>query len=653
MTEHDMEEESLRPGLRSALRRIRLVWKVNGLILVILAVVLGILGYLGTKSLERAEIDMARDISIVSSGRIITRLEETMMGHEVGELPNLVNRMASENPAYRDIRLIAHEGRVVATQIPSGTLTVTQDLWPCIICHLPDGQNPEITTDTCCEVLEYDNQERALSVVTPIFLEEGCSSESCHPGLPAGSVLGILQADFSLARVDNLTAQLNRNTALAILISLIVGMAITWMMTERLLGRRIRMLREGAMRLAEKDFSFRFGDTTGDGLSEIFGVFDDMTSELSDTLSELMDTKEYLQSIVENSADLIITVGPDGLIKTFNVGAELALGYRREEVIGKSIEMLFADPRDRAKAIEQMRSGDHVVNYMTRFVTKDGEIRRVMNTLSRLRAADGTPIGTMGISKDITEELRLQVQLLRSKRLAALGQALTGIQHSIKNMLNVMKGGSYMVKLGLAKEDMPLVTEGWEMVRKGIDDMTDMSMSMLDFAKTRQLKLKPVDLAELVAKVHELSRIRLADLGIGIELEVAPDLPRVICDSEGIQSVIMDLLSNAMDACAWKDYPENERPLLVLRALRAEQDGRIEIQVEDNGEGMPEEVKERIFLPFFSTKEKKGTGMGLAVVNRIVEAHEGETIVESVPGEGTTFSVSLPIKGPSLTEEHH
>ncbi|MFC1530352.1 nitrogen regulation protein NR(II), partial [Gemmatimonadota bacterium] len=323
------------------------------------------------------------------------------------------------------------------------------------------------------------------------------------------------------------------------------------------------------------------------------------------------------------------------------------------EVIGQNIEMLFADPRDRAKAIEQMRNGDHVVNYMTRFVTKDGETRRVMNTLSRLRAADGTPIGTMGISKDITEELQLQVQLLRSKRMAALGQALTGIQHSIKNILNVMKGGSYMVKLGLAKEDLPLVTEGWDMVRKGIDDMTDMSMSMLDFAKTRKLNLKPVDLTELAVKVYDLSRVRIEDLGISLELEIEPELPRVICDNEGIRSVVMDLLSNAMDACAWKDYPEIESPRLIMRVVRAELDGRIEIQVIDNGEGMPEEVKERIFMPFFSTKEKKGTGMGLAVVNRIVEAHEGETIVESVPGEGTTFRVSLPIQGPSITEEHH
>ncbi len=652
MDDHVMEEESFRPSLRSALRRMRLVWKVNGLFLLILVCALGILGYISNLDLERAEIRSARESSINSSGKIIERLDEIMMGFKQDELPGLVNQMASDNPAYRDIRLLAHSGRVVVTQLPADTLMVLEDEWPCTVCHAAPGQLVETVSDMWSEVVEYDD-ERTLSVITSILGEEGCSTDACHPGLATGAVIGVLQADFSLARVDNLIAQQNRNTALAILISLIVGMAITWMMTERLLGRRIRLMREGAMRLAEKDFSFRFEDTTGDGLSEVVGVFDTMASELSSTITELMDTKEYLQSIVENSADIIITVGPDGLIRTFNAGAEQALGYARDEVIGQNIEMLFADPRDRAKAIEQMRSGDHVVNYMTRFVTREGETRRVMNTLSRLRAADGTPIGTMGISKDITEELQLQVQLLRSKRMAALGQALTGIQHSIKNILNVMKGGSYMVKLGLGKEDLPLVTEGWDMVRKGIDEMTDMSTGMLDFAKTRKLNLKPVDLTELAIKVHDLSRVRIGDLGISLDLEIEPELPRVICDSEGIRSVVMDLLSNAMDACAWKDYPEGEGPQMTMRVVPAELNGRVEIQVIDNGEGMPEEVQDRIFMPFFSTKEKKGTGMGLAVVNRIVEAHEGETIVESVPGEGTTFRVSLPIKGPSITEEHH
>jgi signal transduction histidine kinase len=257
----------------------------------------------------------------------------------------------------------------------------------------------------------------------------------------------------------------------------------------------------------------------------------------------------------------------------------------------------------------------------------------------------------MGISKDITDELRLQVQLMRSKRLASLGEALTGIQHSIKNMLNVMKGGSYMVKLGLKKDDRAMLTEGWEMVRKGMDDMTHMSMSMLDFARTRKLRLVPNNLAELATRIQSVSKSKFEEVGVELALDLAPGLPPVVCDEEGIRSVIMDLISNSLDACSWKSYGEEEQPLVILRVVRGRLEGHIEVQVVDNGEGMPEEVRKRVFTPFFSTKEKMGTGMGLAVVSRIVQSHEGEVFVESEPGQGATFRVSLPIQGPSLREE--
>jgi PAS domain S-box-containing protein len=651
MSVQDVEVAGRRWSLAGALKRLRLAWKINGFFLLILTAALGISGYLNNLDLERAEIASAREMSIITSERILTRIRSLMVGHEANTLESAVNRLASENPAYRNIRLISHQGAVVASQLDSARDTVSGDSWPCTTCHTGSVQTPDTIVDVCCEVLEFAEGDRALSVVTVIPDEEGCTTATCHTDSPGSAVRGILQADFSLARADNLIAHRNRRTLWAILICLVLGTGATWMMTNRLVDRRIRTLREGARRIAEHDFSFRFSDSMGDGLSEVVGVFNNMTSELSEAVSELKATKEYLQAIVQNSADLIITVSPSGLIETFNPGAEKVLGYSAEEVIGKPIEMIFAEPADRAAAIEQLEKGGHVVNYMSNFVTKEGDLRNVMITLSRLLSPEGTPLGTLGISKDITEELQLQVQYMRSKRLAALGQALTGIQHSIKNMLNVMKGGSYMVKLGLAKDNKELLVEGWEMVREGIDDMTQMSMSMLDFARTRKLKLAPTDLGELIRKIHGVSQAKFRDAGIGLTMEISPDLPMVRCDGEGVRSVVMDLISNAMDACSWKEYSGGETPNVTMRVVLGALMGHIEVQVSDNGEGMTEDVRKRVFTPFFSTKEKKGTGMGLAVVARIVESHEGDTFVESEPGMGATFRVSLPIAGPSLREE--
>jgi signal transduction histidine kinase len=235
--------------------------------------------------------------------------------------------------------------------------------------------------------------------------------------------------------------------------------------------------------------------------------------------------------------------------------------------------------------------------------------------------------------------------------MAALGQAITGIQHSMKNLLNVLKGGSYMVKLGLAKDNKTMLSEGWEMVEEAINHMTDMSKSMLDFARERDLDLKATDLAELARKVYSLSEAKFKDSEVRLCLEAADGIPDIQCDPELIHSVVMDLLSNALDACSWKDYSEAETPAVILRVGRASSEGYVQLEVQDNGEGMAEEIKSKIFTPFFSTKKKKGTGMGLAVVARIVSSHGGTTMVESEPGAGAKFRVLLPVDGPRLREE--
>ncbi|UCG85060.1 MAG: PAS domain S-box protein [Gemmatimonadota bacterium] len=638
-------------ALPAVLRRRRLVWKVNGVFLVILVCVLGISSYVTNLDYERAELESARDISRVTSERIHQRIKDLMLRGEPRTLGIVVNRMASENPAYRDIRLIAHGGRVVASQLGETATTVQPESWPCNVCHGAADSTPSSVVGSFDEVLELEDGERAVSVATPVVSEAGCSTGECHAGATEGQLLGVIQADFSLARVDALVSRRNLHAVVVIVIALLFGTAVTWWMTDRLVGSRIRALREGAQRLADHDYSFRFSDPKRDGLAQVEEVFDSITSEISTAYSELLNTQEYLQGIVENSPDIIITVDPTGIIDSFNRGAEQILGYSQDEVVGRRIEMLFADPRERDVAIEQLSDTDHVVNYLTHFRTKDGDIRNVLLTLSRLRAPDGAPIGTIGISKDVTREMRLQRKLVQSERMAALGQALTGIQHSIKNLLNVLKGGSYMVKLGLTKDNKSMLSEGWQMVEEGITHMTEMSKSMLDFARERDLDLTPTSLAELMAKVRSLSAAKFEESGVQLSVETTDGLPTVQCDPELIRSVVMDLLSNALDACSWKDYDPGETPWVKLWVGRGAVDGYAQIEVSDNGPGMEEEVKAKIFTPFFSTKKQKGTGMGLAVVSRIVSSHGGTTTVESELGKGATFRVMLPVEGPSLREE--
>jgi two-component system, NtrC family, sensor kinase len=647
MTPDRADPAGLTGRIRSVLRRLRLVWKVNGVFFVILVVILAASSYLTNLDLERADLARARQFSWATSDRVAEGIRDLMLREEPSEVERLVLRMAAGNPAYRDIRLLAHEGRVVAARTRTGRTSPEAHSWPCAACHSDTPAGPLPGTIRPERIVTFPDGERVLSVLTPLLAEEGCSGNGCHTDLHPSGILGLVQADFSLTPLDEMIALRTRHAVVLILVLLLLGTGATMMMTNRLIERRIRVLREGAKRLAAHDYSFKFSDPSEDGIGQLVGVFDSVTSELSETLTELTSAKEHLQAIVEDSADIIITVDPTGLITTFNPGAEAALGYSREEVIGRRIEMLFSDPAERDAAIAQLEHTDHVVNYLTHFVTKDGRVRNVLLTLSRLRSPDGQPIGTLGISKDVTRELRLQRELLRSERMATLGQALTGIQHSIKNMLNNMKGGSYMVKLGLKKDDRDLLMEGWDMVQQGIENMTEMSMSMLEFARTRRLKLATTDLAVVAKEAWRTVEKRYRDEGVALGLEISEDVPDVVCDGEMIRTVLLDLLENAVDACTWKDYPAGEEPEVTIGLKRARGVGYVELRVSDNGVGMTEDVQKKIFMPFFTTKEKRGTGMGLEVVSRIVTSHEGRTSVESEPGQGSTFIVMLPVEGPS------
>ena len=393
----------------------------------------------------------------------------------------------------------------------------------------------------------------------------------------------------------------------------------------------------------------RLRDRDGNPIGTI-GISKDITSEKK-LQDELRDAKQYLEGMVEHSADIIITVNSEGLIETFNRGGEEALGHRREEVIGCRIESLYVDPRERHAAAAHLERTGNVRNYETRLLAKDGRVRNVLLTLSRLRDRDGNPIGTIGISKDITQEKKLQRELIQSQKFAAIGEAVTGIQHAIKNMLNALKGGAYLVRNGMAKDNRQRIEEGWEMVEEGIERINSLSRNMLDYAREWRLDPQRVDLSDLITQVCELNRPAAAGQGVALRSEVPDGLPAVLCDPKLIHQAATDIVVNAIDACTWKDYADGETPEVVVKNLLADKAGFFVIEIRDNGCGMDEEIKQNIFVPFFSTRKTLGTGLGLALTARIINVHGGTITVESEPDQGAAFRIHLPIDGPKDDRE--
>ena len=414
--------------------------------------------------------------------------------------------------------------------------------------------------------------------------------------------------------------------------------------TNDLKNYRTRLLtKDGQVRDVLLTLS-RLRDSEGNAIGTI-GISKDITQEKA-LLDELRDAKQYLEGMVEHSADIIITVNSEGLIETFNRGSEEALGYSRAEVIGTQIESLFVDPRERQVAIDRLEETGDVTNYETRLLTKDGRVRSVLLTLSRLFDDEGNSIGTIGISKDITREKRLQRELIQSQKFAAIGEAVTGIQHAIKNMLDALNGGAYLIRAGANKDNREWIDDGLKMVEEGKERISALSRNMLNFAREWNPELQRVDLSELIESIRELNRQAAIDHGVVLRHEISEGLPPVLCDPKLVHMAATDILVNAIDACTTKEYRDGETAEIVLGSHLDESGEFFVIEVRDNGCGMVEDVKHNIFTPFFSTKNTMGTGLGLALTARIIRVHGGDILVDSEPDRGTTFRVNIPKDGP-------
>ena len=637
-----------------------IVWKVNLVFITVLVTVIGVSGFVSNVIYERDAVAAARDMSHSHLETILQGLDRLMMERDTEGIGELIEIITRHDPLWQDIRLVSHEGAVVtsmrtqegaAPDLGDGALRI--ESWPCSQCHSLENPTQGLQAGSYDRVIELATGDRAVAVTMPVLNEPRCSTAACHAHPESVQMLGLLQAEFSLSNVDAMTSARYFHSLIAILATAVLSIAATWYTLHRLLGRRVRLLIDGTKLLqdmgevAAGDYSFSLEDFGTDEVGELAESFGNLTTELQSTVMELKSTRDYMEGIVESSADIIITVGPSGRIRTFNKGAEATLGYNRFEVIGKNIEMLFADPSERRVAIERLKDTDNVINYETHFLAKDGQVKDVILTLSRLRDLDGKLLGTFGISKDITRENRLKRESMMNARLAAIGQAVTGIHHSMKNMLSSLKGGSYMIETALDEDDKVLLEEGWTMVQEGITHITNLSSLMLNYVRELQPELELTDVGKIVKSVYVTTRESAQNKGISLQLDVDRDTPAILADARLIHSVVVDLVTNAVDACVWKDYENDERPEVVLRACGSEDQEFVEIEVEDNGQGMTDEIKENIFTPFFSTKKKLGTGIGLTMTSRIVRKHGGDIEVESELARGTTFRVSLPVGGPS------
>jgi two-component system NtrC family sensor kinase len=235
--------------------------------------------------------------------------------------------------------------------------------------------------------------------------------------------------------------------------------------------------------------------------------------------------------------------------------------------------------------------------------------------------------------------------MLQAERLAAMGQTIATLSHHIKNILQGIRGGSYLIEMGLADDDKEVTRRGWHIVEKNQGRISNLVLDMLTFSKEREPQLVTSSLNAVVADVVELMQSRSEELGVALSWTAAEEMPDLLFDPEGMHRAILNVLTNALDACE-----EVEGGQVSVATELSKEKKLVRVLIKDNGSGIPADEVDTMFTLFVSSKGSRGTGLGLSVSQKICTEHGGQIVVQSAPGTGSQFALEIPMVFPPEDE---
>jgi len=378
------------------------------------------------------------------------------------------------------------------------------------------------------------------------------------------------------------------------------------------------------------------------------GMFWSAWRKERDLTRQLENARRFNQDIIEHVDIGIMVLHRDFTILSWNRALERLCGGWTpvDQVIGRNFFDLFPFPdneRLRARIEELLRTGAAYSLYAQPCPTCDhGRESKVNIKLLPIKDETGRPSKVIMTLDDITEVRKLEAQLIHAEKLATIGEMYASLTHEINNPLGVIvsKVKMLMVEGGQAGYS-PELMKDFEQIERHSSRIAEILRNLLTFARKAAFEKESVDMNQLIMETTALIQKPFAKSAISIDWALQTDLPTILGDPNLLQQVLMNLLSNARDA-----MPRGGR--VWIRSRRApEDDGAITVEVEDEGTGIGPEIIDKIFHPFFTTKEVgKGTGLGLSVSYGIVQSHGGELRVKSRKGAGSAFTIVLPIKGP-------
>jgi len=359
------------------------------------------------------------------------------------------------------------------------------------------------------------------------------------------------------------------------------------------------------------------------------------------SIEELVFLKTYLEELIENANALIVVTNRDREVLVFNRAVSRLTGFGREEALGVDLlTLLPEDERERARRVlQQSIEGEAVTNFETRLALRGGGEAQVAVNTAPIAGHTGEVEGVIAIGQDLTALRAMEERAEHYQRLAAFGRLAAGIVHEINNpLVAIITYSDNLLTRSRAGGDAA-ETEKLRRIREAGERIQRFSRDLIAYARPSTDKPEKIDVGALLDQAARMCEPALREARGQVRLDLAP-APRILGVRSSLLQVFVNLVTNA--AQALKAEGGN-----VTLGLAARGD-RVVARVTDDGAGMKEEVKSRVFEPFFTTKDGgRGAGLGLSIVQGIVTRHGGTIQVESAPGAGTTFTVTLPVHGPA------
>jgi len=427
-----------------------------------------------------------------------------------------------------------------------------------------------------------------------------------------------------------------RNILIVLVITSLLVIA-TSLVVGRKLSQPVLALSNSAQAIAKGDFDVQIEPTSKDEIGDLSKTFANMAKSLRIQREEILDLKAFFEKIINNSPSALIICDESGEVISFNPAAEKILDTRFSNIKGKNIFDTFQFSSSiKADFYNVMLSGHPTYHdpYPQYLPSEEEKIFRL--TLYKIVLKKGNSVAIQ--IEDITERLQMEEDLTHAQKLGTIGEVLSRFTHEFNNLMTGIMGHISLLKQKTDKDSPSLSRIMY--IEELATKATQLGSNILDFSRKKKPETKRISVTELADSVLNLIGKTVLK-GLIVEKNYKEDCLFVIGNKEKLSMVLFNLLINAKDAIAEAKVPQGK---ITVEVDSHDTPDRkyVKLNIRDNGIGIDKKNLDKVFLPFFSTKGKKGTGIGLSTVKKVIESYNGDISISSQAGVGTTFTILLP-----------